>query len=171
MPSRTSSRRRTAKVPAGATVINLPRQRRTGRAGQPFIVVVPTHPTWKQRLAAATGRAIWNQRRALIPTFGALFVLPLTALLHALAWWTGLVLAPLAAGPLVWLLTMQRRRPAGERTVLAWRLALALLTTATLAWTALAAAFGPLAGPLGVLWLLLWTLAQTGWLIVRHTAR
>ncbi|MFZ3594638.1 hypothetical protein [Streptomyces sp. BH104] len=168
MPSRTSSRRRTAKVPAGATVINMPRQRRT-RGGQPFIVVVPTHPSWKQRLAAAAGRAVWNHRRSLIPTFAALAVLPVTALLHALAWWSGLVLAPLAAAPLVGLLVMQRRRPTSDRTALAWRIALALLTTAAVAWCALAAAFTPLAGPLGGLWLLLWTLAQSGWLIVRHT--
>ncbi|MFE6889979.1 hypothetical protein [Streptomyces sp. NPDC057694] len=170
MSSRTSSRRRTAKVPASATVINMPRQRRSGRSGQPFIVVVPTHGhSWKQRLAAATGRAVWRHRHALIPSFAALAALPATALLHALAWWSGLVLAPLAAGPLVWLLLTQRRRPTSERTVLVWRIGLSLLATAAIAWAALAAAFNPLAGPLGLLWVLLWAIAQSGWLVVRHT--
>ncbi|MFE3085693.1 hypothetical protein ACFXGM_19580 [Streptomyces albidoflavus] len=149
----------------------MPRQRRSGRGGQPFIVVLPDERrSWKHKLALAAGRAVWRHRRALTPTFNALAVLPLTALLHALAWWVGLGFAPLAAAPLVSLLILQRRRPASGTGVLRLRIAVAVLATAATAWVALAVALGPLAGPLGVLWLLLWGTAQTGWLIVHRTA-
>lgn len=63
---------------------------------------------------------------------------------------------------------MQRRHPASDRAVLGWRIGLALLGTTAVAWASLAAAFGPLAGPLPLLWLLITAAAQTTWLIVRH---
>ncbi|MGP3773223.1 hypothetical protein ACTWJ8_20615 [Streptomyces sp. SDT5-1] len=170
MSSRTSSRVRAAKVPAGATVIKMPRQRRSGRRAQPFVVVVPAERhSLSRRLAEWAGLALWEHRRAIAPTALALAAFPLTAILHALAWWSGLLLAPVAAGPLVWLLVTQRRRPAATRSVLGWRVGLALLSTTAVAWMALAAGFGPLAGPLPLLWLLTATAAQTTWLIVRRT--
>ncbi|MGW6360539.1 hypothetical protein ACWFR5_36580 [Streptomyces sp. NPDC055092] len=171
MTSRTRSRVRTAKVPAGATVIQMPRQRRSGRRGsQPFVVVVPTERrSFQHEVAAFVGGALWRHRRALAPTLLALAALPACAVLHALAWWSGLLLAPAAAAPLVWLLVMQHRRPATERSVLAWRIGLALLGTAAAAWVALAAGFGPLAGPLDLLWLLTWAVAQTAWIVLRRT--
>ncbi|WP_327662424.1 MULTISPECIES: hypothetical protein [unclassified Streptomyces] len=168
MTSRTSSRARAAKVPAGATVIKMPRQRRSGRRAQPFVVVVPEHPSLTRRLTEWLFLALWDHRRALAPSVLALAAFPFTALLHALAWWSGLLLAPAAAAPLVWLLVMQRRHPASDRAVLGWRIGLALLGTTAVAWASLAAAFGPLAGPLPLLWLLITAAAQTTWLIVRH---
>lgn len=63
---------------------------------------------------------------------------------------------------------MQRRRP-GTGSVLAWRISAAALAASALAWLALAAGFGPLAGPLELVWLLTLITAQTAWLIVRRT--
>ncbi|MGW7084885.1 hypothetical protein ACWGH2_15540 [Streptomyces sp. NPDC054871] len=167
MSSRTRSRTRTAKVSAGATTVRIPRQR--GRSAQPFVIVVPERPTLTSRLAGFLGRLLWAHRRALAPLGIALAAFPITAVLHALAWWSGLLLAPLAAGPLAWLLITQRRRPAADRSVLGWRIGLTALGTAATAWVATAAAFGPLAGPLELLWLLTLITAQTAWLIVRRT--
>ncbi|WP_055566993.1 hypothetical protein [Streptomyces atriruber] len=168
MSSRTRSRARTAKVPAGATTVRIPRQRGR-RSAQPFIVVVPERPSLTARFAGFLGELLWDHRRALAPLGVALAAFPVTALLHVLAWWSGLLLAPLAAGPLGWLLITQRRRPAADRGVLGWRIGLTLLATATTAWLALAAAFGPLAGPLELLWLLTLITAQTAWLVIRRT--
>ncbi|MEV5338908.1 hypothetical protein AB0K93_10515 [Streptomyces sp. NPDC052676] len=165
MSSRT--RARTVKTAAGVHTVRIPRQR--GRRGaQPFVVVVPEQPSLTREALGFTGRVLWRFRSALAPTALAVAALPLCAVLHALAWWSGLLLAPLAAAPVLWLGTVQRRRP-GRRSVLAWRAGLAVLATAALAWVALAAGFGPLAGPLEVLWLLAWIAAQTAWLVVRHT--
>ncbi|MWA11204.1 hypothetical protein [Streptomyces sp. BA2] len=168
MSSRTRTRRG-VKVPAGATTVRIPRQRGRRRSAQPFIVVVPDRPSLSREAAGFLGRLLWEHRRALAPLTLAVLALPVTAVLHTLAWWSGLLLAPLAAGPLAWLLITQRRRPAADRGVLGWRIGLALLATAATAWLALGAAFGPLAGPLELLWLLTLIVAQSAWLIVRRT--
>ncbi|WP_369169204.1 hypothetical protein AB5J49_15415 [Streptomyces sp. R28] len=164
-----SSRTRTRATKSGASVhtVRIPRQR--GRRGSdPFVVVVPERPSLIRQALAGLALMLWDHRRALAPTGFALVALVAAGLLHVIAWWSGLVLAPLAAGPLVWLLLMQRRRP-GTGTVLAWRIGLAALTSSALAWLALAAGFGPLAGPLELVWLLTLIAAQTAWLIVRRT--
>ncbi|MEW2114559.1 hypothetical protein AB0945_05095 [Streptomyces sp. NPDC005474] len=165
MSSRTRTRR--VKTAAGVTTVRLPRQRGR-RTAQPFVVVVPERPSLARELAAWTGHLLWRFRHALAPTGIALAVFVVTALLHVFAWWSALVLAPAVAAPAGWLAFMQRRRPA-TGTTLGWRAALALLITLAFTWAALAAGFGPLAGPLPLLWLLLLLPAQTGWLIVRRT--
>ncbi|MFH8288406.1 hypothetical protein [Streptomyces sp. NPDC018059] len=166
MSARTRTRR-SVKVPAGATTVRIPRQRGR-RSGQPFIVVVPDRPSLSREAFGFLGRILWKHRRSLAPLALSVLAVPVTAVLHVLAWWSGLVLAPLAAGPLVWLAVMQRRRPASG-SVLGWRIGLALLATAATAWLALAAAFGPLAGPLELIWLLTLIVAQSAWLVVRRT--
>ncbi|MBQ0847463.1 hypothetical protein J8N05_04375 [Streptomyces sp. BH-SS-21] len=166
MTSRTRPRR-AVKVPAGATTVRIPRQRGR-RNAQPFVVVMPEQPSLTREALSVVGGLLWHFRSALAPTGFALLALVVTALLHVIAWWSGLILAPAAAAPLVWLLVMQRRRPAAG-SALAYRIALAALTAASLAWLALAAGFGPLAGALEVWWLLTWLTAQTAWLIVRRT--
>ncbi|MBK3564526.1 hypothetical protein [Streptomyces sp. MBT62] len=165
MSSRT--RTRSAKSAAGVTTVRLPRQRGR-RSAQPFVVVVPERPSLTREALTAIGSLLWRFRRPLIPTALALLAWLVTALLHAIAWWSGLLLAPAAAVPVLWLLVMQRRRPA-RSSVLAWRAGLAVLATLTAAWTAFAAGFGPLAGPLPLFWLLTWLIAQTAWLIVRRS--
>ncbi|MFJ3665665.1 hypothetical protein ACIPSE_04340 [Streptomyces sp. NPDC090106] len=159
-----SSRTRGA---AGVHTVRIPRQK--GRRGaQPFVVVVPEHPSLTREAASALGGLIWRSRRALAPTGLAVLALIAAGLLHAIAWWSGLLLAPVAAGPLAWLLVMQRRRPAAG-SVLFWRIGVALLVTLALVWLAFAAGFGPLAGALELVWLLTLLAAQTAWLIVRRT--
>ncbi|WSQ11161.1 hypothetical protein OG604_27340 [Streptomyces sp. NBC_01231] len=165
MSSRT--RTRTVKTAAGVHTVRIPRQRGR-RSAQPFVVVVPEHPTLTREALGFVGRALWRFRSSLAPTGFALLALVVTALLHVLGWWSGLVLAPLAAAPPLWLAIVQRHRPA-RTSALAWRIALAVLATLAFAWAALAAGFGPLAGPLELVWLLMLIAAQTGWLIVRRT--
>jgi hypothetical protein len=161
-----SSRTRTRGA-AGVHTVRIPRQR--GRRGSdPFVVVVPERPSLTREALTALGGLLWRSRRALAPTGFAVLALVAAFLLHAIAWWSGLLLAPLVAGPLAWLAVMHRRRP-GTGTVLAWRIGTAALTTSALAWLALAAGFGPLAGPLELIWLLTLITAQTAWLIVRRT--
>ena len=163
MSSRTRSRG--LKTAAGVHTVHIPRQR--GRRGaQPFLVVVPEQPSMTREALGFLGRLLWRFRSALAPTGFALLAWPLTAILHAIAWWSGLLLAPLAAGPLLWFGIMQRRRPA-RTSVLAWRAGLTALATLALAWSAFAAGFGPLTGPLPLVWVLAWIVAQTAWLIVR----
>ncbi|MFI8850241.1 hypothetical protein ACIGW3_08625 [Streptomyces sp. NPDC053499] len=166
MPARTGPR--TVKVPAGASTIRIPRQRRSGRRSDPFVVVVPERPSLTRLALGATADLVWRHRGALAPLGIAVGVFLVATLLHALAWWSGLALVPAAVGPLVWLALVQHRRPAAARAV-CWRVAFALLTTAAGAWAALAAGFGPLAGPLEVWWLLTFVAAQTTWLIARHS--
>lgn len=161
------SRTRSVKTAAGVTSVHIPRQRGR-RSAQPFVVVVPERPSLTREALAAVGGLLWRFRRPLAPTGLALLAFVVTAILHAIAWWSGLLLAPAAAVPVLWLGVMQRRRPASG-SVLAWRIGLALLATTTAAWAALAAGFGPLAGSLELWWLLTWIAAQTAWLIVRHT--
>ncbi|MEV5982057.1 hypothetical protein [Streptomyces sp. NPDC052114] len=168
MSSRTRTRARAAKAPTGTT-IRLPRQRGRRRAAQPFIIVVPEHRSLTREFLGLLAGALWTHRGPLAPTAIALAAFPVTALLHVLAWWSGLVLAPLTAGPLLWLLITQRRRPAADRAVWAWRAGLTALGTAAAAWIALAAAFGPLAGPLDLAWLLTLIAAQAVWLVIRRS--
>ncbi|WP_405448887.1 hypothetical protein OG350_21225 [Streptomyces achromogenes] len=165
MSSRT--RARGLKSAAGIHTVHIPRQR--GRRGaQPFVIVVPEQLSLTREVAGWAGRMLWRHRSALAPTGLALLALAAAGVLHVKAPWAGLVLAVLAAGPTVWVLLAQRRRP-GTGSVLAWRIGLALLATLALGWFAAAAGFGPLTGPLALLWLLIWGTAQTVWLIVRRT--
>ncbi|KMS69010.1 membrane protein [Streptomyces leeuwenhoekii] len=165
MSSRT--RARGAKTTAGVHTVRIPRQRGR-RAAEPFVIVVPERPSLTREALAVIGGWLWRSRRALAPTGLAVLALAVAAVLHVIAWWSGLLLAPTATGPLVWLLVMQRRRPA-TGSVLAWRIGLAVLTSSALAWLAVAAGFGPLAGALELWWLLTLITAQSAWLIVRRT--
>jgi hypothetical protein len=163
-----SSRTRTRKVrtAAGVHTVQFPRQR--GRRPQPFVVVVPEHPSLTREALDFVGRGLWMARHALAPTGLALLALVVTGLLHLIAWWSALVLAPAALAPLVWFAVVQRSRPARSST-LAWRIALAVFATLAFTWAALAAGFGPWAGALPLVWLLTLIVAQTAWLIVRRT--
>lgn len=163
-----SSRTRTRKVKtaAGVHTVKLPRQR--GRRAQPFVVVVPEHPSLTREALGFVGRGLWMARHALAPTALGLLALVVTGLLHVIAWWSALVLAPAALAPTVWFAVVQRSRPAQSST-LAWRIALAVFATLAFAWAALAAGFGPWAGALPLVWLLTLIVAQTAWLIVRRT--
>ncbi|WP_307842923.1 hypothetical protein [Streptomyces triculaminicus] len=131
------------------------------------MIVVPERIPLSHELLFFIGRKLWAHRRGLLPLLLALAVLLTTALLHAMAWWSGLVLAPVAAAPLVWLVTVHRRYPTERATVRFWRVALALLSTTALAWAAMAAAFGPLTGPLGGWWLALVIAAHLVWFVAR----
>ncbi|MFE9287425.1 hypothetical protein [Streptomyces olivaceus] len=160
-------RARGAKTAASVHTVRIPRQR--GRRGaDPFVVVVPERPSLTREALAVVGGWLWRSRRALAPTGLAVLALAVAAVLHVIAWWSGLLLAPAVAGPLVWLLVMQRRRPA-TGSVLLWRVALAALASSALAWLAVAAGFGPLAGALELWWLLTLLTAQSAWLVVRRT--
>ncbi|MBW5487081.1 hypothetical protein [Streptomyces bambusae] len=160
-------RSRGGKSAAGIHTIHIPRQR--GRRGaQPFVVIVPERPSLTREALGFLGRTLWKARTALAPTGLALLAFPVTGLLHVLAWWSWLLVAPLAAGPVLWFGVVQRRRPARGH-VLAWRIGLASLATIAVAWVALATAFGSLAGPLELFWLLTLIVAQTAWLIVRRS--
>lgn len=161
------ARARGVKTAAGVHTVRIPRQRGR-RHAEPFIVVVPERPSLAREAAAVLGGLLWRSRHALVPTALALVAVVVAGLLHVMAWWSGLLLAPVAAGPLAWLLIVQRRRPA-TGTVLAWRIGLAALVSSALAWLATAAAAGPLAGALELWWLLTWITAQSAWLIVRRT--
>lgn len=162
MSSRT--RTRTVKTAAGIHTVRIPRQR--GRRSEPFVIVVPERPSLTREALGFVGRGLWTFRRALAPTGLSVLAFLVAGLLHVIAWWSSLVIAPVAAVPLGWLLVMQRRRPA-RSTALAWRIGLAALATLAGVWLALAAGFGPLAGPLALLWLLIWITAQTAWFIIR----
>ncbi|MGW2416434.1 hypothetical protein ACWCV5_30300 [Streptomyces tubercidicus] len=160
-------RTRGGRAAASVHTVHIPRQR--GRRGaQPFVVVVPERPSLSREALGFLCRALWKSRRALAPTGCAVLAFAGTALLHAMAWWSGLVMAPLAVAPALWLGLVHFRRPTQGSAAL-WRVGLALLATAAFAWAALAAGFGPLAGPLELVWLLTWIAAQTAWLIVRRT--
>jgi hypothetical protein len=160
------TRTRTVKTAAGVHTVQIPRQR--GRRGaQPFVVVVPERPSLTREAFGFLGRLLWKHRRGIAPLTLAVAALPGTALLHWWAWWSGLLLAPLAVAPLGWLAFALLRRPAG-RSVLLWRIGLAASATSALTWLSLAAGFGPTAGPLPVLWLLVTLAVQTAWLVIRR---
>ncbi|MEU0390007.1 hypothetical protein [Streptomyces chartreusis] len=162
MSSRT--RTRSVKTAAGVHTVRIPRQR--GRRSDPFVIVVPERPSLTREALGFVGRGLWSVRRALAPTGLSVLAFLVAVLLNAIAWWSSLVIAPVAAVPVVWLLVMQRRRPA-RAAALAWRIGLAVLATAAAVWLALAAGFGPLNGTLALLWLLILITAQTAWLIIR----
>ncbi|WP_421109726.1 hypothetical protein [Streptomyces sp. NEAU-S77] len=167
MSSRT--RARTVKTAAGVTTVRIPRQRGR-RSHDPFVVVVPERPTLTRLALDATALWLWKHRRALAPLALGVLALPITALLHVMAPWSALLLAPAAVGPGLWLAIVHRRRPAADKTVWGWRTATALLGVSGLAWAASAVGSGPLAGPLELWWLLNLIAAQTAWLIVRRTS-
>ncbi|QWB24796.1 MULTISPECIES: hypothetical protein [Streptomyces] len=162
MSSRT--RARSVKTAAGVHTVRIPRQR--GRRSDPFVIVVPERPSLTREALGFIGRGLWHFRRALAPTGLSVLAFLVAGLLHAIAWWSSLVVAPVAAVPVVWLLVMQRRRPA-RAAALGWRIGLTVLATAAAVWLALAAGFGPLNGSLALLWLLILIAAQTAWLIIR----
>ncbi|MFC9132874.1 hypothetical protein ACFT4A_39390 [Streptomyces sp. NPDC057099] len=165
MSSRTRSR--TVKTAAGVHTVQIPRQR--GRRGsQPFVVVVPERPSLTREAFGFAGRLLWKHRRSIAPLVLATVALPLTALLHWWAWWSGLLLAPFAVAPLAWLAFALLRRPAAGRSVLLWRIGITAGSTSALTWLALAAGFGPTAGPLLPLWLLITLAVQTAWLVIRR---
>ncbi len=165
MTSRTRTRK--VKTAAGVHTVRIPRQRGR-RSAQPFVVVVPEHPSLTREALGFMGRVLWSSRSALAPIGFALLAFGLTALLHVIAWWAGLLLAPLAVAPALWLAMVQRRRPAHDST-LAWRIGLAVFAALAGAWVTSAVIFGPLADALPVIWLLGLIAAQTAWLIVRRT--
>ncbi|MDN3024844.1 hypothetical protein [Streptomyces sp. S.PB5] len=162
-----SSRTRTRRA-AGVTTVQIPRSRGRRRGAQPFVVVVPEQPSLTREAIGVVGGALWKGRHALAPTGIAILAFAVTALLHALSPWSALMFAPLAVGPGLWLGIVQRGHP-GHGSTLAWRIGLAVFATLAFAWAALAAGFGPLAGSLPLVWLLVLIAAQTGWLIVRRT--
>ncbi|MEU1558197.1 hypothetical protein ABZ517_36620 [Streptomyces scabiei] len=163
MSSRT--RTRAVKTAAGVHTVRLPRQRGR-RSAQPFVIVVPERPSLTREALGFVGRMLWRFRVSLAPTGLSVLAFVVAALLHVTAWWSSLVVAPLAALPVAWLLVMQRRRPARGAT-LGWRIGLSVLATLAAVWLALAAGFGPLAGPLPLLWLLIWITVQSVWFFVR----
>lgn len=164
MSSRTRTRGR--KTTAGVHTVRIPRQR-ARRGADPFVIVVPERPSLLREMAAGLALIAWDHRRSLAPAALAVTALPLTAVLHWWAWWSGLILALPALAPLGWLAFTLLRRPAG-RSVLLWRLGLALGATSALTWLAMAAAFGPTAGPLLTLWLIITVAAQVAWLVIRR---
>ncbi|PIM70482.1 hypothetical protein CTU88_18040 [Streptomyces sp. JV178] len=158
-----SSRTRTRRA-AGVHTVRIPRQ--SGRRSDPFVIVVPERPSLTREALGFVGRVLWRFRSALAPTGLSVLAFVVAALLHLTAWWSSLVVAPLAAAPLAWLLVMQRRRPASG-SVLFWRIGLGGLATLAAVWLAMAAGFGPHRGPLVLLWLIVLITAQTIWFFVR----
>lgn len=167
MPSSRTRSRRAMKVPAGATTVRIPRQRGRRRSHEPFVIVMPERPSLLREMSTGIALAAWDHRRQLAPLVLAVAALPLTAALHWWAWWSGLILAPLAAAPLAWLGFVLLRRPAG-RSVVAWRLGFTVAATSVLAWLSMAAAFGPMSGPLLMLWLINTIAAEAAWLVIRR---
>ncbi|MFE1881891.1 hypothetical protein [Streptomyces diastatochromogenes] len=164
MSSRTRARGRKA---AGVHTVRIPRQRGR-RSSQPFIVVVPEQPSLTREAFGFVGRMLWRFRGALAPTGLAVLALAVTAILHTIAWWSALLLAPVAAGPVLWLGFLHARRP-GRGATLRWRIAATVAATFGFGWMALAAGFGPFAGPLEQVWLVGLIVAQAAWLFVRRS--
>ncbi|MFI6466905.1 hypothetical protein [Streptomyces sp. NPDC050538] len=160
-----SSRTR-ARGAAGVHTVRIPHQR--GRRSQPFLIVVPDRPSLTREVLGFLGRVLWRYRRPLAPTALALLAWPVTAILHAIAWWYGLIFLPVVIAPAVWFGFVQYRRPA-RSTATAWRIGLVVLATLAFGWAALASGFGPTAGPLPLVWLAIWLITQTAWSIVRRT--
>lgn len=138
------------------------------RRGQQFIVVVPEAPSFSRQAFVFLGAAAWKARQALAPTGIAIAGFVLAAILHAIAWWSCFLLAPLVVAPMVWLSVTQRSRPA-RGTDRAWRIGFSAATACAAAWLTAAALRGPLSGPLDILWLLALIGAQTAWLVARRT--
>lgn len=164
MSSRT--RTRVQKVPAGVQTVRIPGQR--GRRGEQVVIVVPERHSLTRQLLGGLALMAWDHRRTLAPIPLAVLTLGVAWILHTVAWWSGVALAPAAVAPLVWLAIMQRRHPASGST-LAWRIGLSIASTIAAGWLAAAATFGPFSGPLELLWLLILIAAQTAWPIARRT--
>ncbi|EDY46510.1 hypothetical protein [Streptomyces sp. SPB074] len=165
MNSRARTRARLLKT--GAHTVQIPRTR--GRRGMsPYVVVVPERPSLTHEAAAMLLRWLWRSRTALAPTGAALGALLLGVLLHLVAPWAAWLLAPLAAAPLVWLTLAHRSHPA-HGPALACRTSLVALAVSVFAQLATVVAYGPLAGGLGVWWLLNLLVAQTVWPVLRRT--
>lgn len=158
---------RTRKTYGGPRTVHVPRTRR--RDAQPIVLVVPERPTLSQRAARALGAWLWETRASWAPVPIALTALLAVTLLHVLAWWTAFLLAPGAFAPYGWLFWLALRRPAADRSIRRWRKALAALASLTTSWAAAAVFFGPLAGPLEVIWLALAITAQVLWLRTRRS--
>ncbi|MGW2228168.1 hypothetical protein [Streptomyces formicae] len=164
MSSRT--RTRTSKTSTGVHAIRIPRGR--GRRGQPFIVVIPERPTLTRQALGMVGGALWKARTSLAPTALAVLAFVLAAVLHVLAWWSCFLPAAAAVAAVAWLVIAQRRDPA-TGSDLAWRIGLTVtLGPVAAVWMTAAVAFGPLAGPLELLWLLALIGTQSVWLVVRR---
>lgn len=148
-----------------SNAIRIPRHR---RRAQPFIVVVPERPSYGREVLSFFGTFLWKARRTLAPTVIATSAFLLAAILHTVAWWSCFLLAPVIAAPLLWVSIAQHSHPA-LGTEKAWRIGLAITATLAASWLAAAAAFGPLSGPLDIVWLLALIGAQTTWLAVRRT--
>ncbi|GHG82781.1 hypothetical protein [Streptomyces griseocarneus] len=162
-----SSRTRSHKVRAGSSTVRIPRQSRWRRSSTPFVVVVPERPPLSLELLAWFARLLWRHRIRLAPLALATAAWPLTALLHALAWWSGLLFAVAAVLPLGWMVHVNAHRPAGQ-SASRWRLMSAAVITAAMGWLALAASFGPTTDPLPLTWLLITITTQTGWSVLRR---
>ncbi|WPO69937.1 hypothetical protein [Streptomyces sp. KN37] len=161
-----NSRTRTSKAAAGVHTVRIPRRR--GRRGQPFIVVIPEHPTVTRVALGTVGRALWKARTSLYPTALAVLGFVLAAVRHVLAWWSCFLPATAVVAPVAWLAVMQRSNPACGSS-LAWRIGLTSATSLAASWLTTAVAFGPTAGPLELLWLLALLGTQIAWPIVRRT--
>lgn len=163
------SRTRAVKVPPGATTVRIPRQRGR-RPAAPVVVLVPEHrPSLTSRAAWALGGWAWRHRASWAPTGIAALVFVLTAAVHVIAPWMVWALTALSLAPAAGLWWWRRKRPEifGERP--GRLLTLAGLATAALAWAAAVVHFGPLAAPLGWVWLLLAATAQVMWLVIRRS--
>ncbi|MFE1309930.1 hypothetical protein [Streptomyces sp. NPDC058755] len=165
MSSRT--RARGVKTTAGIHTVRIPRQRGR-RSHEPFIVVVPEQPSLTREAFGFLGRMLWRFRQALAPTGHAVLALAVASILHTIAWWSALLLAPVAVAPVLWLGFLQRRRP-GRGGALRWRITAAVAATLAFGWMAFAAGFGPFAGPLEQIWLMGLIVAQAAWLFVRRS--
>ncbi|MBD9704079.1 hypothetical protein IHE56_18750 [Streptomyces sp. ID01-12c] len=163
-----SSRTRTRRA-VGVHTVRVPRQRGR-RSAQPFVVVVPERPSLTREVLGFIGRMLWRFRRGLAPTAAAVALFVGTGVVHLVAVWVGWVLAGAAVAPLGWLAWVSKFRPTARRSVLKWRVTVALASTTVIAWAALAVVFSPVAGPLGWLWLLLTLTAQSVWLYARRTS-
>ncbi|WP_159395360.1 hypothetical protein [Streptomyces albireticuli] len=149
------------------TTVRIPRQRRFSRQA-PVVVVLPQELTWKQRAAYAIGRAMWKRRRALLPALTSLTCFLATVVAHHLAPWLWAVLAFVAVAGPGWLVWIERRRPSAGRRVRMWRYGLAALVMTAGAWAAASVAYGPTAGLLPLLWLLLTIAAHVTWRTLRR---
>ncbi|MCM1966213.1 hypothetical protein [Streptomyces sp. G1] len=159
--------RTTAAQSAAPRTVRVPRQR--GRQAPQVIVVVSEEPTLTARATAATGRWLWRHRRAWAPTGLAVLLLAASEVVHLFAPWAAFIAAPAGVLPLAFWGWKVKTSETQTRTASAWRTALALLATASLAWFCLALWSGPASPALMGLWTLTALAAQVMWLIGRRT--
>lgn len=162
MSSRT--RTRTPKASAGVHTVRIPGRR--GRRSQPLLIVVPERPSLIRQAFAGLAGAAWVHRRALAPTVLAVLAFVLAAVLHVLAWWSCFLPAAAVVAPLAWLVILQRGNPV-TGSDLAWRIGATSVAALAALWMTAAVTFGPVAGPLELLWLLALIGVQTAWIVVR----